>query len=139
MKINFAEVQNASEYEPVPDGSYVVEIEDVEETATKNGDDMFRLKHRVIEGDQKGRCVFDNVPLTQAAWPRLKLILESVGVEVSGEVDVVPSLLVGRRCRVEVRTTSFVDKKGKEAKRNEVPFRGYSHADGDLNPENYPS
>lgn len=57
------EVQDAKEtnYEDVPDGTYVVSIEKMEIKETKAGDKlMFAVQCKIKEGEHKGRMIFFN-------------------------------------------------------------------------------
>lgn len=50
------EVEDAKEFEDVPDGTYIVSIEKMEIVETKAGDKlMFSVSAKVKEGDHKGR------------------------------------------------------------------------------------
>ena len=57
------DVKNAkdSDFEAVPDGEYIVSVENMEIRPTKKGDRlMFAVKMKVLEGDCKDRLVFFN-------------------------------------------------------------------------------
>lgn len=56
-----ADKQNAGEdYPEVPAGKYTVKIERMEIRPTKNGEPMFSVMCRIVEGDHKKQCVFFN-------------------------------------------------------------------------------
>ena len=60
---------------------------------------------------------------TAACW--LKLLLGALGIDTSGEVEVSPEILQGRRCTVDVVIDAYVKSDGTEGKANQVPFAGY--------------
>ena len=55
------EESKGSDFEDVPDGTYIVSIEKMELTLTKEGKKpMFAAQFKIKEGEQKGRMVFFN-------------------------------------------------------------------------------
>ena len=68
---------------------------------------------------------------SQAALKRVKLICARLGLDVSGEIDLTPSLITGRTCYVTVGIEEYEDHQGNLKKRNVVPFAGYERADAD--------
>lgn len=55
------EESKGSDFEDVPDGTYIVSIEKMELTLTKEGKKpMFAVHFKIKEGEQKGRMVFFN-------------------------------------------------------------------------------
>jgi len=75
-----------------------------------------------------GRFIFDNLVFSEAAIKRAKLICSRLGLDVSGELNLTPSLLKDRRCYISVLTEEYEDNEGKIKKRNIVPFAGYERA-----------
>ena len=129
--VDFREVKDAGEFTPIPEGSYIVEIQSAEEDETKKGDDRLNLRLRVAAGEHEGAVVFDRFHFSPRALPRLKLLLKALGVDTSGEVEVTPALLEGRRCTVDVVIDSYVKSDGSEAQSNTVPFAGYHTAENE--------
>lgn len=65
------EVAEAKEFQDVPDGEYVVSIEKMEIKLTKAKDKlMFAVQCKIKEGEQKGRMIFFNRPISGSTSPK---------------------------------------------------------------------
>ena len=131
-KIDFSKVEDVQDYTPLADGKYLCKLSEVEEAETQYGDEMWKLRFEVVQGDHIGRFIFDNMVFSAAAIKRVKLICLRLGFDASGEIDLKPSLLKGRKCYVSVLTEEYEDREGKTKKRNVVPFAGYERTDAEV-------
>ena len=52
--------ENGDQYAETPDGTYVCKVESLELGQTKDGRPMLKAMFRIVEGDQKKRCLFYN-------------------------------------------------------------------------------
>lgn len=129
-KVDFSKVDDVQDFSPLPDGKYLCQVSEIEEATTQYDDEMWKLKFEVVEGEHKGRFIFDNLVFSEAALKRAKLICSRLGLDVSGEVELTPSMLKGRRCYLSVLTEEYEDSEGKTKKRNVVPFAGYEKVKG---------
>lgn len=120
-KIHFGKVNTPGPEQPLPDGEYVCRVERVERTATRRGAEMWKLRLIVQDDPYKGRTIRDNLVFSPEAMPRVKLLCESLGIDTSGEVDLVPDMIKGGVCRVHVGIEEY---QGTE--KNKVLFLGYS-------------
>lgn len=82
-----AAVEPAQDFEPVPAGEYMVIITDSEMRATRAGGEMLSLTHQVIEGEFKGRLIWETLNLVNAnpktvqiAQQHLSAICHAVGI-----------------------------------------------------------
>ena len=128
-KVDFSKVDDVQDFRPLPDGKYFCRLSEIEEAATQYGDEMWKIRFEVIQGEYTGRFIFDNLVFSEAALKRVKLICSRLGVDVSKEMDITPDLLQNRKCYVSVVTEEYEDAEGKIKKRNVVPFAGYAKAD----------
>jgi hypothetical protein len=124
-QIDFRTIENVDTYEPIPPGRYRCELVDIEESTTRNGDELWKLKFAVMEGERADRLVFDNMVFSERAYPRVKLICSRLGLDVSKELDLTPQMLVGRTCMLSVEVEEYEDASGETRKRNVVPYSGY--------------
>lgn len=62
-----AAVEPAQDFSPVPAGEYVVIISDSEMKPTRTGGEMLSLTHQVIEGEFKGRLIWESLNLVNAS------------------------------------------------------------------------
>ena len=125
-RINFATIDSVSDFAPLPDGDYVCSLADIETDVTRAGDPMWKLRWAVESGEYAGRILFDNLAFSAKAMPRVKLICASCGLDVSGEVDLEPTMLLGKRASVSVFIEEFRDDQGAAKVRNRIPFGGYA-------------
>lgn len=128
-KIDFNHVDDVQDFSPLPEGKYLCRIAEVEEASTQHGDEMWKLRLVVESGPYRGRYIFDNLVFSSAALKRVKLICGRLGLDVSGELELTPSLIKGRGCYVTVGTEEYEDHGGITKKRNVVPFAGYERGD----------
>lgn len=128
MKIDFSNIDEVQDFSPIPNGRYLCEIIGIEETSTRNGDAMWKIQLEVSSGEYEGRCLFDNLVFSEKCLGRVKLFWASIGLDVSGEVDVTPDLAECRTCNVEVGTEEYKDAVGVLKRSNFVPFAGYLRA-----------
>ena len=125
-EVDFDQYDEASNFAPLPEGDYNVELDKIEEKSTGSGDEMWSLRFVVMDEPHKGRYIFDNMVFTQAAMGRVKLICSRLGINTSGTVNLTTDHLKGKRCRlVGVTIGEYEDYEGNMRKKNEVPFAGY--------------
>jgi len=128
VQIDFTKIDDLKDYEPLPDGQYQCRLADVTEATTRNGDQMWKLKHVVTSGQFEGRYIFDNLVFSQAAMSRVKLICSALGLDVTQAVELNPDDLFDRACAVTVITEEYSDFEGYTKSTNRVPFGGYEPA-----------
>lgn len=52
--------ENPDQYEETPDGTYICKLENLEVGETKDHRPMLKAMFRIVEGEQKKRCLFAN-------------------------------------------------------------------------------
>ena len=80
--------ETKKEFEPLPEGDYVMAIKTINEVTSKKGDAMIKVAYEIKEGLHAGRLLFDNFLVTCQATPeaveyatnRVSRLLKSVGV-----------------------------------------------------------
>lgn len=127
-RIDFSQVDGVTDFAPLPDGDYLCRLGDIEPDITRSGDAMWRLRWVVESGEFAGRLLFDNLVFSAKAMPRVKLVCESCGLDVSGAVDLEPALLLEKRARISTYVEEYVDDHGTTKARNRIPWHGYSAA-----------
>ena len=125
-KIDFSDVGDVADFTPIPDGEYTCVLVDIEEDMTSKGFDMWKLRWRVEDGDYAGRLLFDNMVFSPKAMPRVKLVCDCCGVDVDGEVNLEPSMLLDKRAGVATYQDEYPDDKGQQKVRNNIRYDGYS-------------
>lgn len=121
-RVDYTDTPDNQDFPILPEGEYLCEVENVGEGTTKAGDEMWSLRFRVLQSPYLGRCVFDNLVLSEhpQCKQRAKLIFKRLGFDVSQPLDVQPMDLMGKQVYLTVEEREY---KGK--RRNGVPFAGY--------------
>ena len=130
--IDFSRIEDVNDFTPLPEGQYLSRVDDVGITTTKSGDEMWRLRFVVEEGEYAGRYIFDKLVFSDAALTRVKLICSRLGLDVSGKVELTPELIEGCTCVISVQIEDYEDNEGETKTRNIVPFKGYDYSDDQL-------
>ena len=124
-KIDFNNVTGVTSFVPLPDGDYVCKLTDIETDVTRAGDEMWKLRWTVDEGEHAGRLLFDNLVFSSKAMPRTKLVCEICGVDVTGEVNLEPAMILNKQARVTTYIEQYVDEHDALKARNRIPYEGY--------------
>ena len=124
-RVDFARIQGRRSFTPLPEGTYPCRLVDVDESTTRSGDPMWKLTWRVLDGEYRGRRIFDTISFSERALKRTQHVLFVLGLDVGGKVDLVPEMILGRDCLVAVAIEDFVDATGGTRSHNKVPFTGY--------------
>ncbi|MDI6794806.1 MAG: DUF669 domain-containing protein [bacterium] len=80
-KVDFSTIDDVQDFSPIPDGQYLSRLSEIEETTTQYGDELWKLRFEVIEGEYAGRYIFDNMVFSKAALKRVKLICSRLGID----------------------------------------------------------
>ena len=124
VNINWDIVPDAEDFSPVPAGEYPTKIVECTEEVPKSGNEFFKLKHEILEGEYKGKFVFDTLFFSEAALKRVKLVCSRIGIKTTGTTELEPKMFIGKKCIIDVIIESY-DDDGKTKKSNKVSFAGY--------------
>lgn len=127
--MNFDEIDEASSFDPIPEGWYVCTLSEIEVRQTKAGDEMWGLKWEIVEGEYEGRFIWDNLVFTPKVYGRVKLLFTRCGVVPAGDFEPVPAMIEGKTVKVYTEINEYTDDNGKAKKNNKVTFDGYDYAD----------
>jgi len=125
-QVDFDKIDDPNDFTPLPDGDYDCRLQNIEERTTKSGDEMWGLEFVVTSGQYEGRKIFDNMPFSEKALGRVKLICSRLGLDTSKPMFLRPSMLLDRKCIVTVIQEEYEDENGQKKPRNTVPFAGYT-------------
>jgi hypothetical protein len=131
MQYDFSTVANMVSYASVPEGHYLCRVEEVREGVARDGSPRWSLRLEVAEGDHAGRtAAWDSITWSERGIHRVKLVLDSLGVETEGVVEIAPDDLVDLRACVQVVPEEREDPlSGRRELRNRVPYDGYVPAE----------
>lgn len=131
MQYDFSTVANMVSYASVPEGHYLCRVEEVREGVARDGSPRWSLRLEVAEGDHAGRtAAWDSITWSERGIHRVKLVLDSLGVETEGVVEIAPDDLIDLRACVQVVPEEREDPlSGRRELRNRVPYDGYVPAE----------
>ncbi len=96
----WADAHAATDFTPLPAGTYTARIIGGELTTAKTGTPGYKLTFRVLEGEHQGRQVWHDIWLTAAALPMAKRDLGKLGVTALEQLE--SPLPQGIRCSVKL-------------------------------------
>lgn len=126
----------STDFEPLAAGAYRVKIVEMEERQSSGGFPQINFKHEIVEGDQKGRFVFDSVTLQMKDKKTQAVVANTIGL---GRIKAYAAAILGEEAAnsgsidtdafkgsvievvVEIETyTKPPEKGGGEGKRNKI-------------------
>jgi hypothetical protein len=136
MQVDFSEIEDVESFVSIPEGSYVCRIAEVRPSATRDGSPRWGVRLEVAEGDYAGRTAgWDGWIWSPRGLPRVKRILQCLGYDVSGTLDVDPEDVQGRRIRAQFLPEQREDPDtGRVIARLRVPYMGYEPVPPDDTP-----
>jgi hypothetical protein len=95
----------------IPDGNYTLEVDDVTEEESGDGNAYLKFIYKVVDGALKGARVYDNVSLLPQALWRFKTLLECFQIEVpDSAMDIDLADLIGLSVDVEITNETYQGK-----------------------------
>jgi hypothetical protein len=127
--------ENVKLFKPIPAGKYPVVINDITVATTNKGNEMWKIRFIISEGEYSGRFIFDRIVWSnnEYALARQKQFLKCFKVYHEGEWEYRPQHLIGKKGEIIIELGEY---KGKP--QNMVPFDGY-HTYANKEKENEPS
>lgn len=128
MRYDFTGLEEVEDFTNLDQGWYTVRVEEVRESTTRDGSTRWGLKLVVAEGDYAGRvAAWDGVVWSDRGAPRAKRVLEALGIDVEGVVELEPTDLIGCRADVELRCEEWENPDtGRRQRRNRVSYDGFA-------------
>lgn len=128
-------VAESSTFEPVPEDTYNVEIEKVQDSTnlgtplkSGNGDPLIRVRYKILEGKYKDRKLFDQICFIKKGNKGdgiAKHFLHVIDEPFEGVFDVKPENWVGKQLAVTVKIGEYQGKAKNEVVSREpyaIPF-----------------
>jgi len=134
-KVNFSKWDEATGFQPLPAGKYLVKVEHIDEKYTQSNDEMWNLTLGVLHGPLEapspnltGKKIFDNIVWSGPAMPRAKLICKRFGIDVDRDedTDVQPKHILQKEVVVQVgEPEEYTNAEGKKRSKSSVVYAGY--------------
>lgn len=134
----FVDTQDAEEnkggYVLIPEDVYDVQINEVGEKTTKNGDPMASVKFVILTGEYKGKWLFDNIVIPKPGSPSFGIMgrtmhfLHVIGQPYQGKFSVDTDSWPFKKLKVKVKHK--VQEQGKRAGETVAVVDGHDFAEG---------
>jgi hypothetical protein len=127
MRYDIGTVEDKDSYASVPEGVYECKVTDVRVTTARDGSERWSLRLVVVGGEYAGRtAAWDSITWSDRGVVRVKRVLEALGFDVSGEVELEARDLQGLQARVQVILEQYADPlSGRRQERMTVPYAGW--------------
>ena len=127
MLVDFTQIEDIEIFTSVTPGLHLCRIAEVRETETRDGDPRWALRLEVAEGEYAGRtAAWDGLVWSERGLRRVKSVLEALGFDIEGSLEVAPAELVGRRAMVQLQNNEWEDPvTGIRQQSLRVPFLGF--------------
>lgn len=125
-KINWNDV-GGQDFSPIEEGRYTVEIESVRDTKkdstepllTKNGDEMWSVKMKVVGPKYVGRYLFTNLIFNDGGYGNIKKLYSAIfGAKLPKNCNT--SDIEGEKVDVDVIITEYMGRQ-----QNSIPYAGF--------------
>lgn len=128
MRFDFSQVQDVESFVSIPEGTYPCRIAEVREGLARDGSVRWSLRLEVLAGEYAGRTAgWDGLTWSDRGVLRVQRVLEALGIEARGEVDLEPDQLVGLSVRAAFVAEEREDPlTGRRTARLRVPYAGYA-------------
>ncbi len=140
MHFDFSSVDDVESFVSVPEGVHHCRVAEVREGRARDGSVRWSFRLEVLDGDYAGRtAAWDSITWSERGVFRVKKILEALGLDVRGELEIEPNDLVNLQAAVKVEPEEREDPlTGRRQVRMRVPYLGYAslaRSDGDAGDE----
>ncbi len=127
MRYDFSTVEDVESYASIPEGVHLCRVVEVREGRARDGSLQWNLRLEAAEGEHAGRtAAWDSVTWSERGIHRVKHVLDALGIDVRGEVEVDTEDLIGRLARVSLMLEEREDVlRGRRVVRLRVPYLGY--------------
>ncbi|MFT4648644.1 MAG: hypothetical protein ACI9X4_001870 [Glaciecola sp.] len=127
MRQNFADIDETHSLISVPPGQYPCIVVDTRLHVARDGSPRWGIHWKVLSGILAGKtAAWDNLTWSERGLPRVKQVLNSLGFDVSGVLELEPHDLLGCKALVDVEKEIYEDElTGQRIERLSVPYNGY--------------
>ena len=135
MKLDFTMIEDVESFVSVPEGTYDCKVSEVRLGITRDGSPRWAMRLEVTDGEYAGRtAAWDALVFSERGLPRVKLVLQCFGLDVTGTLEIEPNDLVGLHARAQCMVEDYEDRlTGRRLTRLRVPYMGYEQTNGNGN------
>lgn len=127
MRYDFSSIHDIDSFVHVPEGRHHCRIADVREGRARDGSIRWSFRLEVVEGEFAGRtAAWDSLTWSERGIYRVKKVLETLGLNVQGVLEIETTDLVAREAIVMLTPEEREDPAtGRRMVRMRVPYMGY--------------
>jgi hypothetical protein len=127
MNIDFTHIEDIDDMRTVPPGDYRCKAAEVRASQSPAGHTRWGIRWEITSGEFQCRTAcWDSLHFSERGLPRVKFVLQAMGLPATSEQEYDTDDLVGLECIVEVRPEEREDPiTGVRRLQNRVPFTGY--------------
>jgi hypothetical protein len=128
MRFDFSSVDDIDSYVFVPEGEHNCRVADVRGGTSRDGSARWSVRLEVLDGEWAGRtAAWDSLTWSERGVYRVKMVLEALGLDVRGDLEIEPQDLLNLQALVRVVPEEREDPvTGRRQVRMRVPYLGYA-------------
>ena len=128
MKIDLSQIEDIEDIRSVPSGEYHCKAAEIRESESPAGHTRWGIRWEITNGDFQGRTAcWDSLHWSERGLPRVKFVLQVLGMNTSRELNLNLEELEGLEAMVQVQPEEREDPvTGIRRVQNRVPFAGYA-------------
>ena len=128
MHFAFRSVDDLESFVSVPRGIHDGRVAVVRAGRARDGSIRWSFRLEVVDGEWAGRtAAWDSLTWSERGVYRVKKVLEALGLDVTGELEIESNDLVDLRARVQIEPEEREDPlTGRRQVRMRVPYLGYA-------------
>ena len=136
IQVDFSRIEDVESFVTIPEGRHLVRIAEVREGETRAGHLRWAMRLEVTDGEYAGRtAAWDGMVWSKRGLPRVKHVLNVLGFDTEGSLEVSPDDLCGKQAIVDFFMEEWEHPTtGRRTQRLAVPFLGYEPADDASSP-----
>ena len=131
VQVDFSRIEDVESFVTIPEGRHLVRIAEIREGETKAGHLRWALRLEVVDGEFAGRtAAWDGMVWSKRGLPRVKHVLNVLGFDTNGALEVSPDDLCGKQAVVDFFIEEWEHPStGRRTQRLSVPYLGYEPKD----------
>jgi hypothetical protein len=127
MRFDFSSIDDRESFVSITEGTYGCRVAEVRKGKARDGSERWSFRLEVSDGEFAGRtATWDSLTWSERGIFRVKTVLGAFGFDVSDELEVDSTELVGRSSHVQLEREEWEDPdSGDRRVRLAVPYMGY--------------
>ena len=131
MRYDFSDVEDIESFVSVPEGEHLCRVAEIREGTARDESSRWSMRLEVVGCELSGRTAgWDSITWSPRGVHRVRHVLDALGFETDGTIDLGSDELLGLQAHVTFREEEWEDPQtGRRQVRLCVPFIGYRSAE----------